>query len=287
MQLALGTVQFGLNYGVANQTGQVDKAEMQQILSQAWQKDISVLDTAPAYGNAETRIGDYCQLYNDHQFKIVTKFSSHVNDELQQQFFLSLKSLQQTHVYALLLHSIQSLRKPDSQLLWDQLIELKKQGKILKIGVSVYHPDEIDFLLENFAIDIIQLPLNIFDQRAVHLGQLAKLQKRGIEIHVRSIFLQGLLLMPLAQAQYKRPQARDVLGNFHQFCRQNHISPLSACLQFVRQHNAISHIVVGAQTTEQLNEINDAWQLTKNLTPNDFSWCSQTDLAIIDPSRWS
>jgi hypothetical protein len=282
MQLALGTVQFGLDYGIANQAGQVELSAMQQILSQAWHNNINVLDTAQAYGNAETRIGDYCQHHPDQAFKIVTKLSGASANNIS----LSLQRLQQHKIYALLLHNIDDLQKSGHSHLWQSLCDLKMQGTICKLGASIYHPQDIDFLLENFDIDVIQLPLNIFDQRVLASGQLQRLQQRNIEIHIRSVFLQGLLLMPFELAAQKHPPATKALQQFHAYCDDHQLTPLSACLQFIHQQSAISQVIIGAQTLAQLNEILGAWQTAKNAAPMDFSWCSQSDLAIIDPSRW-
>ena len=287
MQLALGTVQFGLNYGVANQTGQVTEQAMQQIFNHAWQHQIHVLDTAHQYGDAEARIGKYYQQHPDQRFQIVTKLTGNTAQDLQKHFSLSLQRLQQRQVHGLLLHHVDDLRQPHQQTLWQQLQTFKSQQQVLKIGASVYHPGDVDFLLNNFDIDIIQVPLNIFDQRLIDQGQLTRLQQRNVEIHVRSVFLQGLLLMPLAQAKLKRPPACAALDQFHQFCAQQQITPLAACLQFIQHCPAIAQVVVGAQSLTQLQEIQTAWQLSQTTTSVDFSWCSQSDLAIIDPSCWT
>lgn len=301
MQLALGTVQFGLNYGIANQAGQVTSKAMQHILHYAWQHHIQLLDCAHQYGDAEARLGAYCQQHGDQPFQIVSKLTANHAQDLARQFSLSLQRLQQTQVYALLLHKVDDLRQPGHQALWQQMLAFKSQQQVQKIGVSVYHPQDIDFVLDNFDIDVIQLPFNIFDQRVLHSGQLHKLQQKNIEIHVRSIFLQGLLLMPLLQAKLKQPLAQLALDHFHQFCVQQQINPLTACLQFVQQYPAIKQVIVGAQSLTQLEEICTAWQTSHTLANQnlanqtlasqaikaiDFSGLSQTDLAIIDPSRW-
>lgn len=293
MQLALGTVQFGLNYGIANQHGQVEADQTEKILTQAWHDGVRLLDTAYSYGNAETLLGNYYQKHPKQTFQIVSKLSlksqASLRDTsiiLHQQFALTLQRLQSSAIYGLLLHNTQILQTSQGQNIWKDLCQLKAQGQIQKLGVSVYHPQQIDFLLANFDIDLIQLPLNIFDQRILQSGQLSRLQQKNIEIHVRSVFLQGLLLMPLVDACKKLPIAASALKQFHQVCQLHQTDALSLCLRFIYQQPALDQIIIGVQALQQYQQVAKAFNHAATAEDLDFSWCSQTDLAIIDPSRW-
>ena len=203
MKLALGTVQFGTNYGIhsvdTKQQEKVNYNEVVDIINYARNHDISLLDTAPSYGNSEKVLGNL----NTHNFKIVTK-TRHFNqtvitnkevDLLNDDLGQSLKSLKHESLYGLLVHNVDDLLKPGADKLFNQLMYFRQQGLVSKIGVSVYTEDKIQNIVDKFDIDLIQLPFNIIDRRLIDGGILKMLKKLGIEVHARSIFLQGLLLM--------------------------------------------------------------------------------------------
>jgi len=206
MKLALGTVQFGLDYGITNQDGQVSLDEAKNILDFAKDNGINTLDTAPAYGNSEKILGQI----STENFKVVTKTrhfdSLEINNSdvklLSSDFYHSLEYLRQDSVYGVLVHNADDLLKFGSEKLFKQLQELKQAEKIVKIGVSVYDHSQLQAILDNFDIDLVQLPFNILDRRMIDGGTFAKLQEKDIEVHARSVFLQGLLLM----SEQNRPE---------------------------------------------------------------------------------
>ena len=191
-KLVLGTAQFGLNYGVTNQNGQVTKREVKRILGLAKYNGINTLDTAADYGNSEEVLGEI----GIHNYQIITK-TIPLKGEVKKVidgFFQSLNKLNIDKVEGLLIHNIDDVKNKNFHLLFERLNQLKKDGLVKKIGFSTYMPEQINFLLENFDFDIIQLPFNIFDARLIEGGQLKALKRRGVEVHARSIFLQGILL---------------------------------------------------------------------------------------------
>ena len=191
MKLSIGTVQIGLDYGISNQVGKVAFNEVQKILTFAKKHNITYLDTAMAYGLSEEVIGLYRKKNNDKDFKIITKIpdTKHSTISINDMLEHALIRLSCDHVYALLLHTAENINKST----YAQLLSLKEQGKIKKLGVSVYSPEQAFLIAKNFNIDLIQLPLNIFDQRFIESGCLQFLKDKGIEIHTRSLFIQGLL----------------------------------------------------------------------------------------------
>lgn len=201
MKIGLGTVQFGLPYGVSNATGMTDEIEVGRILDYAGSRGVRVLDTAAAYGKSEEVLG--YRLPAAALFHIVTKTSPFrgncIDDSaitaIDQRFKSSLENLRRNAVYGLLVHHAGDMLKEGGERLAAWLIEQKVSGKAVKVGVSVYDRDTLDAILQKIDIDMVQLPLNIFDQRFLANGYLAELKAAGIEIHVRSAFLQGLLLM--------------------------------------------------------------------------------------------
>ena len=191
-KLALGTVQFGLDYGISNIGGQVSLEEARKVLKLAKEYDIDTLDTASGYGNSEKVLGKI----GVNDFQIVTKTTSLQLgvDKVLQSFYQSLTDLNATSVDGLLIHNIDDTKDKQFDTLYKELDKLKQDKLINKIGFSTYTPDQVDFLLDNFDFDLIQVPFNVFDTRLIDGGQLQALKNKQIEIHARSVFLQGLLL---------------------------------------------------------------------------------------------
>ena len=191
-KLVIGTAQFGLDYGITNHDGQVPINEVKKILNFAKKNNINTLDTASNYGNSEDVLGKICV----GDYHIITKTTSLKNgaNEVIKNFHHSLKKIKKTKVKGLLVHNIEEVKDSQFSVVFKQLNELKRQGLVEKIGFSTYTPKQIDFLLNNFDFDLVQLPFNVFDNRLIQGGQLKALKKKKIEIHARSIFLQGLLL---------------------------------------------------------------------------------------------
>ena len=200
-QLGLGTVQFGIDYGVTNKNGVPSDATVVKILSDALKNKIGIIDTAPAYGNAEWRLGNL--LPDNRDCQIVTKtavrpklnrFGRDDAELVHRAFLDSLQRLQRDHVYGLLVHLGTDLLLQGGERLVETLFALRAAGLVKKVGVSIYNAEELDRILEVFTPEFVQLPLSIADQRLLKSGHLAKLKRLGVEIHVRSVFLQGVLL---------------------------------------------------------------------------------------------
>ena len=199
-KIALGGVQFGIDYGVANNKGQVQIEEVQSILNYAKKNGVNILDTASGYGDSEGVLGKV----GVDNFQIITKTTSikqGVNGVVRI-FYQSLKNLKQKKAYGLLIHDIGEIEHKQFDTLLIELARLKQQGLVKKIGVSVYNNQQIDYVLDNFSIDLIQLPINILDQRLINDESLVKLKKHNVEIHARSALLQGLLLMSINTIPY-------------------------------------------------------------------------------------
>ena len=199
-KIALGGVQFGIDYGVANNKGQVQIEEVQSILNYAKKNGVNILDTASGYGDSEEVLGKV----GVDNFQIITKTTSikqGVNGVVRI-FYQSLKNLKQKKAYGLLIHDIGEIEHKQFDTLLIELARLKRQGLVKKIGVSVYNSQQIDYVLDNFSIDLIQLPINILDQRLINDESLVKLKKHNVEIHARSALLQGLLLMSINTIPY-------------------------------------------------------------------------------------
>ena len=286
-KIALGTVQFGIDYGVNSVGGQVTPEEVKKILSYAHSKNIDLLDTAPAYGNSEKILGRM----DISSFKVVTKtrhFDSleiKNNDVklLDNDFHHSVKDLIQDSVYGVLIHNADDLLKPGAEKLFDQLQELKQAEKIVKIGVSVYDRSQLQPILDNFDIDLVQLPFNILDRRMIDSGMLATLQSKGIEVHVRSIFLQGLLLMSEKNRPDKFKRWSVLWRIWHEWLNDNKITALEATTRYAVSIPEISKVLVGVDTVDQLKEIVVA---SSGVLPDIPPEMLTNDVDLLNPSNW-
>ena len=286
-KLALGTAQFGMNYGINSVCGKVEPKEVQNILSYAKSVDINFLDTAPTYGNSEKVLGTM----NARDFQVVTKTrhfnSTDITDNeillLNQDFNNSLKDLKLSSVHALLVHNSNDLLKAGAFRIIDHLKNLKKAGKIKKIGVSVYDNQQLTFVLNNFEVDMIQLPFNIFDRRLVNSGMLALLNSKGIEIHARSIFLQGLTLMSDNSMPSKFNPWSNLWKIWHDWLNDHRISPLEASVRYVMSVTEISQVLVGIDTVNQLTEIVKASSGSLPTIPDELY---TDDALLLNPSNW-
>ena len=277
-KLALGTVQFGLDYGITNQNGQVTIKEVKGILDFSKENGIDVLDTASGYGNSEKVLGEV----GVDNYQIITKTISLKNgvDRVIDGFYQSLDDLSQKQVEGLLIHNIQDIENKQFSALFNKLNELKQQGLIKKIGFSTYTPEQVNFLLENFDFNIIQVPFNVFDTRLIQSGQLQALKSKGVEIHARSVFLQGVLLdfdnlsdyFLTWKAQFTEYQA---------MVKNSGLSLLEYALNFVLSVQEIDRVLVGVNNEQQLREIVLSLKGLDGLEDYFIN-----DINLLNPSLW-
>lgn len=291
MRIGLGTVQFGLGYGLGHAGGRVDDADVRQILEIARTEGVDVLDTARAYGVAEEVLGR-C-LRPGHAFRIVTKTAPlkalrgtpQGEAACRQSLEESFRALRTEHVDTVLVHHADDLLAPGGEAVWGVLQQQKKSGRIRAAGVSVYDAGQIDALLARFDLDVVQLPLSAFDQRLLRSGHLQKLRQRGVEIHARSIFLQGLLLQdPDAVSPYFDP-IRARLQAWDAAVRAAGVTRVAAALAFARSVPELDVTLMGVHSAADLQGNFRDWQASADvrLTFADFS---VEDEAMVNPGRW-
>lgn len=258
-KIALGTVQFGMNYGISNKTGQVSSEEIEKILSYCKENGIDTLDTAQGYGESEKVLGQF----NLSSFKVITKLIGNAKLET------SLENLKVQNVYGLMFHRENECNDET----WKQFESYKAQGLVKKIGVSVYTPKVLEDLIERYPIEIVQFPMNILDQSFVPL--LPKLKSKNIEVHTRSTFLQGLLLMEEVP-EYFNP-IKDKINSVPK-------PRLVHTLNFGKQQSGVDRMVLGITRLQDLQEIVEAYSCTVSKT--DYSQYMVTDEKYINPSLW-
>lgn len=290
MKIGLGAVQFGMDYGISNPGGKTPLIEVERILQLAAEHDVSVIDTAAQYGSSEEVLGQ--ALASGQGFRIVTKTPSFRRQPieardaqaLEETFASSLQRLRLPSVYGLLIHHCEDLLAPGGEQLFSAMRGLKERGLVQKIGVSIYTPEQVDWVLERFAIDLIQIPINVLDQRLVFGGQLTRLKQRGVEVHARSVFLQGLLLMePSAIPAYFTPWLPHLVKYWH-FLEQNELTPLAGALAFLGGLEEIDVCLCGVNTAAQLAEI--LRSASAKLPPQAMANFALKDPAILNPGLW-
>jgi aryl-alcohol dehydrogenase-like predicted oxidoreductase len=293
-KIGLGTAQWGMDYGISSSSVKTDGTEVSNILSFARKTGIKLIDTASLYGDAESVLG---KQEIDH-FLLVTKTPRFAKSEIYSKdvdrmvidFNNSLSLLKLDHIYGLLIHHADDLLAPGGELLIDALMSLRDRGLVKKIGVSIYDPDIIEILSKRIDLDIVQLPLNVFDQRAIHNGGLDLLHELGVEVHARSAFLQGLLLMPLCDVHQYFFKWYDVLSEWHKRCDLLGITPLQSALGFVVGQNTVNYCVVGFERLEQLEDVYAASasaSASASISQFDYSNFFIEDEGLINPSNWN
>lgn len=286
MKLALGTVQFGLSYGVANQQGQISYDEAQAIVEHARASGMDTLDTAIAYGDSERRLGEIGIL----DWQVVSKLpaipegcrdiSKWVADAVNE----SLYRLKKKSLYGLLLHRPQQLVEQDGDRLYHTLHQLKRDGLVRKIGVSIYDPEELDALAGRYHLDIVQASFNIIDSRLIDSGWLSRLAEQGTELHVRSVFLQGLLLMTPSNRPKKFNRWASLWSRWENWLEHTGLTPLQACLCYALSFSQISKVIVGVDSLPQLKEILLA---AAGPSPQIPDGLSTNDLNLVNPVNWA
>lgn len=277
-RLGIGTVQFGQAYGVSNSRGQVARSEVKLILELAARAGIGVLDTAANYGEAETVLG----ANNLEPFRIVSKTLS-VEKGVHAVISRVRESVRVLGAVDLLLvHAVKDLRGPSGTTLWRALQALKAEGIVGGVGISAYVADDPVALAKQFRPDAMQLPFSLLDQRLLQDGSLARLKDLDVEIHARSLFLQGLLFMSRPPEQLSA--AGPMLDQVRAKISAAQTTPLAAALGFVLSRPEIDVAVVGMTSTQELTEILSA--ALSPLPELDWQACALNDARILTPSLW-
>lgn len=282
-RLCLGTVQFGLAYGIAGRAEAIGDTEARTILEAAHAGGIRRLDTAPAYGDIEARLGALCAGLD---FTIVSKIPALPADckgEDTENFVTA--SLERSRerlgdkLCGLLFHESRDLEGAAGARAWDAAAQWCAHAGIA-LGTSTYGPEQLAVLRSEVAIAMCQMPGNAFDQRlAAFAGRFD-----GIEITLRSIFLQGLLLMDRDTAAARLPAAAAALDRWHRWCAAQGLTPIAAAIAIAKSLPGADYCTVGVDGAAHLEQIVAAWADTAPLLAPDLGI---TNPAIIDPRQWS
>jgi aryl-alcohol dehydrogenase-like predicted oxidoreductase len=283
-RVGLGTVQFGQAYGVSNARGQVSPDEVRTILDHAARAGLRTLDTAAAYGSAEAVLGG---LHDATQpFRIVTKTISLRNglDAVIARARQSATVLGRRPVDLLLVHGAGDLSMADGPALWKALLALRDEGLFGGIGISAYVADDPAALARKYRPAAMQVPVSLLDQRLVRGGALAAMKDLGVEIHARSLFLQGLLFLPEDRIPPKLAGAAPHLRDLRAAFAEAGTTPLAAALAFALGRPEIDVAVVGVAAVSEFDEIVTA---ARTAAPAlDWASCALDDEVVLTPSLW-
>lgn len=284
-QLCLGTAQFGLPYGVTNLDGQVPESEVRSILILAAQAGITCLDTAQAYGSAEEVVGRCIRSSSD--YRLISKLSAHASQETWEvDFQASLKRLSVNRLDGFLLHSSTDLRGHSGEKLLNWLEGLRGRGLVDRIGISIYDAKELEGLPLD-RLQMIQLPLSIYDQRLLNDGTVDFLYSLGIAVHARSLFLQGLFLQTVEHwPNFLSPSFREHHYKFQHYLVSQELTLLEAALIFARSCQSLEALLVGVLSANELRQILAAWTRSFSGDICGFDLWAWDNPADLDPRCW-
>jgi aryl-alcohol dehydrogenase-like predicted oxidoreductase len=287
-KIAIGTAQLGMQYGVTNTNKIPSKSEVFRILEFANNQGIKLLDTAVNYGDSQKLIGDF---NNKENFAISTKIplvdNKRISENLNEYVHNSLSVLNTHKLDYCFLHSTEQLLGNEGTIIWESLYSLKNKGLINNIGLSVYEPKEIITALEkNYIPDSVQLPINLFDNRFDKAGVLDDLASRGIEIHARSIFLQGLLLKTAQSLPSNFLKWANLWKDLDEFFASNNLDRYLYLIDLILRDSRISKVVIGISSIDELIAL--VRGMDRIPLKNFVSYSvSKVDTQLIDPREWN
>ena len=288
-KIIIGTAQFGSHYGITNKTGEIKFSEVNKIIKEASNNGISFFDTAPIYGNAEKKLGKCLNKKSNIITKIIEINDEEINQKslkkINKVFFNSLKNLKLNKVYSVLIHSRKDIYKKNNHLLIKFVKDLKKKKIVEKIGISIYEKKDFEKIIKIFKPDIIQLPISIADQRLLEENYLKRIKNMNIEIHARSIFLQGILISKYNNLPMNFSSIKDYLFKFNNKLKANRITPIQACLSFIYNIKEIDKIIIGVSSLKEFKEILKS-NKKKKLNKNFFRQFKLNDSNILNPVNW-
>ena len=274
-RIILGTVQFGCEYGI-NSAGHPDTDMVREILKEADRSGIRTLDTSSAYGNAESVLGECMPTQSD--FNIISKYPKQ-EKPVNEVFNESLTRLNTKHLYGYMMHHFSIYREHPS--VWNDFIRLRDNGLVDRIGFSLYSPEELEIIFnDNIDFNLVQIPRNIFDRKFD--PYLPELKRRGVEIHVRSTFLQGLFFKNRESLPEKLLPLKKYLIELDSIARDSAMSITQLALGFNIYNDLIDKVLIGVDNVNQLRDNIDSIP-EKPIIPD----INVMELELLNPVYWN
>lgn len=288
-KIVLGTVQFGLEYGINNKSGKPDDESITGILDFAFERNIRLLDTAEAYGDSQDQIGNYHKL-SSRKFNVITKFSANRKDlpeNITKRIAVNLRTLNIDSIYCYMFHSFNDF-KLYFNVYKNEIKELKKAGIIHRFGVSIYTNDEVEELLKYKDIDLIQLPFNLLDNNNQRSNTIKKAKERGIEIHTRSAFLQGLFFKNTKDLPVKLMALEPHLNSINKISKSNNLKLTDLSLNYIIQQKNIDNVLIGVDSVDQLKEnIRSLQTEISEEVIKQIDLIDVKEITLLNPSNWN
>lgn len=285
-KLILGTAQMGLDYGINNTLGKIKKEESFKILKNAYDYGIRILDSSEKYGDAHQIIGEFHSRYPECRFNIITKIPPNEDvKNIDLKINKYLMDLNIKYIQYLMFHSFDSfIHNKD---LFHQLKNLKKDKVINNIGVSVYTNNDLEILINDYNVDVIQIPFNLFDNFSIRGDLIVKAKNKNILIHTRSVFLQGLFFKSLKKDNIIFESLKYHLIKINEIADSENIGINDLALNYVLQQCSIDNVLIGVDSLEQLHS--NVSSLSFNLSNSSISRIDNIiikDKNLINPSKW-
>ncbi|MCP4650686.1 MAG: aldo/keto reductase [PVC group bacterium] len=290
--IVLGTVQLGFSYGIANKTGQPDQETVNNIVRIAWKQGIREFDTAQDYGVSEQVLGiAFEKLGISSQARVISKIDPEIDhcdrEVMVKAVETSLTKMCIPNLFGLMLHK-EELLEQWSKGLKDIFLGFRTSGKVKKLGVSVYSPDKAEEALNLEGIDLVQIPSNILDRRfeRKNIFELANTKKK--QIYIRSVFLQGLILMGEGEIPDYMLFAKPIIDKIKQLSLKLNMSKQELALLYLKQKAPDAKLVIGSETSQQVMKNVDCWRkdASKELVSSVSETFDQVDEKILNPSLW-
>ena len=281
--IILGSVQFGIPYGINNNLGIPDIEEVITLLDFARSNGITIIDTAAAYGAAQNKIAAYHQ--NHPPFEIITKVHLEGHENIQQSIEASLENLYISSFHTILYHRFSDYMKFPKE--HRSLMTMKKQGLMKYAGVSIYSNDEFSRAIQLDWVDVIQFPYNLLDNDAQRGALINTAKKAGKILHSRSVFLQGLLMKPIKDFPLALHPLKKYLANISQAESRHQIQRLSLCINYALQNKLLDGVLIGVDTKEQLKQnINASLTPITNALMHEIDHIKVTEIDLLYPYNW-
>lgn len=290
MNYILGTAQIGNDYGISNRSGKVSDENFKKVLRAAEKSGVSYLDTASDYGDSEERIGKFYELTK--KFSLITKTANSSEllptkekiKFLKEEFLNSLKKTKREKVEVLLIHNVSDITGSDGCEIYHSLSELKNKGLINKLGVSVYSLDDLNQISSEISIDVLQYPINVFNQEFLNNKEIKLLKESGVELHARSVFLQGILLMKTSELHNYFNSIKKIHKKYLSYLKDNKLSKLIGAVNFIKAISEIDAVIFGVQNHEELEEIIYAFNVQR--FDLEYEHFFIKNKKITNPSLW-
>lgn len=288
-KLVLGTVQLGLNYGINNSYGKPTLEDSFSILETAFDNGLRILDTAESYGNSQEVIGEFHKKYPTKKFKVITKIAAN-HSVTKLSFIDNIKKnceiLGVEKLHGFMFHNYSSFIQ--NKEFYEELLKAKELGLIQNAGISLYTNAEIENVVTNFSdFDFIQIPFNLFDNESKRKEAIEKARAKHIDIHTRSVFLQGLFFKSTADLSQKMIPLKPYLEELTLLKTEFKLTTEELALHYVLQKKYIDHVLIGVENVDQLKSNLKTCSKKKEIPHSVLNKINIFEKDLLNPSNWN